>query len=78
MKQRLSKEQAEAAADALLSRDPMFGDSLIGRLLKRWGLRPVPRSVWDQDSIRKMPEPTGFESRGSAQWGVVHRRKPFE
>lgn len=78
MKQGLSKEHAVAAADALLSREPMFGDSRIGRLLKRWGLRRVPRSMWDQESIRPMPKPTGFESPGSAEWGVMHPHTPFE
>jgi hypothetical protein len=78
MKQRLSKEQADAAADALLSQEPRFDNSWIGRLLKRFGERPVPSTTWQRDAIRKMPEPTGFESPGSAQWDVVHRQAPFE
>ena len=78
MKHRMSKEQADAAADALLSREPKFGDGWIGRLLKRYGLRPQASAGWDRETIRKMPEPTGFESPGSAQWGIVHRHTPFE
>jgi len=76
MKQRLSKEQADAAADALLSREPKFCNGWIGRLLKRCGLRPQAQAGWDREAIRKMREPTGFESPGSAQWGIVHRDPP--
>lgn len=78
MKDQLSKEQAEAAAAALMASEPRFDDSWMGRLLKRFAVRPVASTGWQPDAIRKMPEPTGFESPGSAQWGVVHRHTPFE
>lgn len=78
MKQRLNKEQAESAAEALLSQEPRFRDNWLGRLLKRSRLRPVRRAMWDQEGISKMPEPTGFESPGSPLWGVMHPHRPFD
>lgn len=78
MKQGLSKEQAEAAAKALLSKEPKFGDTWIGRVMKRLNMRPAQHPTWEQRGIRKMPEPSGFESPGSPQWGVMHRHTPFE
>lgn len=78
MKQRLSKEQAEAAAEVLLSHEPRFGDSLLGRVAHYYSVRRVPLAMWNREGIGKMPETSGFVSPASPLWGVMHRHTPFE
>lgn len=74
MEPRLSKEAAEAAAEALLVGEPRFRDTVLGGLVFQLHMRRksgMPASVYS--SIPKMPEPNGFESPGSPYWEIMHR-----
>jgi hypothetical protein len=77
MKHQMSKEQAEAAAGALLNGTPRFSDTGTGRVLRHLR-RCAPAAQMAQEGVSKMLEPNGFESPGSAQWGVMHRESKYD
>lgn len=70
---KFSRDEAEAAAVAILSGEPRFADTWLGRastILRN--RRTSDRRFDDEVAIRKMSEPN-IESPGSAYWGVFHR-----
>ena len=71
---KLSRDQAEAVALAILSQEPRFADTWLGRASR------ILRNRWTSDlqfddevAIGKMPEPS-IDSPGSPYWGVFHRK----
>ena len=71
---KLSRDQAEAVALAILSQEPRFADTWLGRASR------ILRNRWmsdlqfdDEVAIGKMPEPS-IDSPGSPYWGVFHRK----
>lgn len=70
---KLSRDQAETVALAILSQEPRFADTWLGRasrILRNRRMRDLRFD--DEVAIRKVPEPS-IESPGSPYWGVFHR-----
>lgn len=72
MKKMLSRVKADAAAVAILSQEPRYANSWLGRTSRILQVSPLNTGLWNEVAIREMAEPS-IASPGSPYWGVFHR-----